>query len=97
MNKQIRIAIEKATGRKYIIQQCELPKNGETLVHVWGECMKTRGLQTQHEGSKTFRESEVEITEVEKTQDLLEELFQQAIKVKKEMGGQWEIARSRMR
>jgi len=93
MNKTIRTATEKATGRKYIVQQLEFPKGGEGLVHVWGECIWVKGTNSKHEGSKTFKRSEVEIAEVEKTKSLLGELFQQALKVLRSQGADVYVAR----
>ena len=80
----VRIATVTATGHKYIIQQIEFSKTPK--VHCWGEVCGLKNLSATHEGSKTFLKSEVTISEVERTQYLMNTLFQQNIQIRRDAG-----------
>ncbi len=75
-----RIATVKATGKRYIVNQLDFRAN---KAHVWGEVTavvpKGRVLQTRHDGQKTFLLDAVDITEVPRTRELLEALFNQRL------------------
>ena len=87
MAKQERIATEKTTGRRYLVQRLDL-RAGE--VWCWGEVVGFRGLATKHGPSKTFKAAEVEIANGEKTVELVFALAIQRCQVE---GRAWRITR----
>jgi hypothetical protein len=91
----IRIAKVKANGRRYIVQQIQFARGdkGGDKVHVWGEVVgfkydkrTERVLSYKCDGSKTFLLEAVEINEVEQTESLFKELFEQAAEIRKAAG-----------
>ena len=85
--KMIRIATVKATGDKYIVTNCSCVYNPDktlnvdlSKVHCWGELSAFRNLSSKHDGTKTFLERAVTITDVEKTVPLMKELFEQGLR-----------------
>lgn len=97
MNNTTRIATVKATGMKYLVQRLYIPTqtNEVAKVYCWGECVGTRGAATRHEESKIFTREAVEIAEVQKTEALANELFNQALRAKRAAGIPVRVSRSR--
>jgi hypothetical protein len=89
--RKVRIATVKQTGRKYLVQQIDFQAKPEPIVRCWGEVESAKatsngGGSSRHGESKAFVKSAVEITEVEKTWDLIDELWQQSQQAKRAKG-----------
>lgn len=75
----IRLATVKATGKRYVVQQMDL-RRATPVVHCWGEVSSFRlPGTTKHRGSKTFILEAVDVTEVERTAELLTALWHQGL------------------
>lgn len=72
--KKIRIATVKASGDRYVVQQVDFRTE---KVHVWGEVTSCKNLSMKHAGSLHFFVHDVTITEVDRTQELVFQLFDQ--------------------
>lgn len=85
--EKTRIATVKATGKRYVVNQLDFR---ESKAHCWGEVVevkqKGRALQTRHDGQKTFLLDAVDISEVDRTPELLRSLFQQHVDALREKG-----------
>ena len=75
MSKMIRVATVKATGKRFVVQQLEFSKNPKA--HCWGNLVEYKGLSSKHDPSISFDLKDVEISEVPRTIQLLDALFQQ--------------------
>lgn len=89
----VRIAVLKDSGKRYIVQQIEMVfrPDGElntdrTKVHCWGEVQRVKGLATKHAESKSFGYDQVTVTEVQKTSELLLQLFEQTVQDLRDRG-----------
>jgi hypothetical protein len=72
--KRIRIATERATGARYVVQQVDFRAE---QVHCWGGVVAARGASTRHNGSLSFPLAAVALGEVDKTEALALELFRE--------------------
>ena len=76
-----RLAKEHATGRRYIVQRIEFPRDGRAKVHCWGEVIRiTPRGGTVHASSLVFTRADVDVEEVEASIELNQELFEQTRK-----------------
>ena len=92
MNRLIRVATVKASGKKYIVQFIDFRAN---KVVCWGEVATFRGLGTRHEGTKAFLLEFVEIApEAPKTDALVTELMNQMFASKRAEGHDLEVHRT---
>ena len=92
MNRLVRIATVKATGKKYIVQFIDFRANKAVC---WGEVVTFRGTGTRHEGTKAWLLEAVEIgAEEPKTQAIVSCLFDQMIASKREEGHNIDVRRT---
>ena len=78
-----RIATVRATGKRYVVQQLDFRTN---RAHCWGELMAfdTKKNYRHFEGALSFDLGEVTIAkDVQLTQKLLDELFDQSVEAHK--------------
>lgn len=87
-----RIATVNKTGKRYIVQQISFGKVAK--VHCWGECISHKGLKSKHEESITLLLSDVTVSEVEVTAQLLAGLFDQAVAGRRALGHDLRTTRS---
>lgn len=83
-----RIATVTKTGERFIVQQINLAAG---IVHCWGEVTRAEGLKSHHAASVRYMRSHVTIQEVEKTAELLQDLFMQRIRRLQREGHVFEI------
>ncbi len=88
-----RVATVKATGKRYLVSFIDFKTNKVTC---HGEVTRFRGMQTWHEGTKSFMLDSVDIApEAPKTATLLQELWAQTIESKRADGYEIEVKRTR--
>jgi hypothetical protein len=68
----MRLAVVKATGKRYIVRKMEY-----TRVRCWGEVKRVTGFSSQHGDDKLFILDKVDILNVDRTEELLKELWMQ--------------------
>lgn len=88
----VRLATVKATGRRYVVQQLDIPRDTTqpTIVRCWGDVVGYKGTtarpgqdpaelgaSTTHAKSIAFTRDAVDIAEVKMTGRLAHELFRQ--------------------
>lgn len=85
---KVRIATVKATGLRYIVSRMYFPKNPneKAKAYCWGEVVAYRGTQAKHEKSKIFIAEAVDVVEVERTEALMLELFEQNVSLRRKAG-----------
>jgi len=84
MSTKFRIATEKATGKKYLVNYIDFRAD---KVICWGEVTRAKGLRTWHAPNKVFMLEAVEIgPERVKDAAFVDELFQQMVDGLKEEG-----------
>lgn len=94
---KVRVATVKATDDRYLVLRLYLPRdaNEPAKVYCWGEVTKAKGLRTTHGPSKTYLRSEVEVDEVEKTEELVHRLWMQYVRKLRAEGHDVEVHRTR--
>lgn len=71
-----RIATVKATGKKYVVRHIDF--SGPTpIVRCWGEVISTTRKANRHDEHKSFHRDEVDVSTVEWTPELHNELLRQ--------------------
>lgn len=97
MVAKTRIATVKATGKRYVVQSLELPKDPRHAkkAHCWGEVVSYKGGSAKHGESKHFLLDAVDITEVERTPALLRALWDQGIESLRAKGHEVVVRTSR--
>ncbi len=93
MNRLVRIATIKKTGKKYLVQFIDFRAN---KVVCWGEVVTFSGTGTRHEGTKAYLLEAVEVgSEEPKTQAMVSCLFDQMMASKREEGHTIDVSVSR--
>jgi hypothetical protein len=88
MTTKVRIATVKATGKRYIVQRLYLPTQSNEVAKVfcWGDVVAVQGTSLKHSEAHTFVRDAVDVVEVDRTRELCEELFDQAMRERIEAG-----------
>jgi len=74
---KIRLATLKKNGRRYFLPQIDFKRK---RAYLWGEVSKCQGCRTWHEKTFSIPLNEITWEDVEKTDSLCRELFEQSIK-----------------
>jgi len=94
---KVRLATVKETGERYLVMRLHLPRDpaDPAKVYCWGEVAKTKGRRTTHGPARLFLRDEVEVVEVEKTDELMHRLWMQYIRKLRAEGHDIEVHQTR--
>jgi hypothetical protein len=96
-SRNVRVATVRATGRRYIVlllSFAKRPGDVDTAL-CYGQVTAFRGVQTEHAPRLSIPLADVEISEVPKTHQLCQELFDETVAAKRAAGETVSITRSR--